>query len=288
VPRAIWSGSIAFGLVNAPVKMYSAIDEHDLELHLVHEKDGSRIGYQKICKKEEKEVPADEIVKAYELKDGKLVYLTEEDFKAAEEEGYRTIEVLDFVPHEEIDPIAFQRTYYLGPDEGAEKVYALLVEAMEKSGLSAIARYVFHDKQQLGCLRVREGVITLENMYFADEIRPSKDIAPKRVKVVKRELEMAETLIDRFTTHFNHGKYEDEYQRRLREIVKRKRKGEEIHAAAPEEREAPSDLLEALRASVETAKRSSKDGRAKAKRSQNGGARARPKRSRKKSATAKR
>lgn len=288
VPRAIWSGSIAFGLVNAPVRMYSAIDEHDLELHLVHEQDGARIGYQKVCKKEEKEVPADEIVKAYEFEDGKLVYLTEEDFKAAEEEGYRTIEVLDFVPHEEIDPSAFQRTYYLGPDEGAEKVYALLLEAMEKAGLSAIARYVFHDRQQLGCLRVREGVITLENMYFADEIRPAKGIAPKRVKVDKRELELAETLIDRFTTHFEHGKYEDEYQRRLREIVERKRKGEEVHAVAAEEREAPSDLLEALRASVESAKRSQGGRRAKAKRAENGGAKSRTKRATKKRATAKR
>jgi DNA end-binding protein Ku len=266
--------------------MYSAIDEHDLELHLVHEKDGARIGYQKVCKKEEKPVPADEIVKAYEFDDGKLVYLTEEDFKAAEEAGYRTIEVLDFVPLEEIDPVVFQRTYYLGPDQGAEKVYSLLLEAMERSGLSAIARYVFHDRQQLGCLRVRDGVITLEHMYFADEIRPTKDIAPKRAKVDKRELEMAETLIDRFTTHFDHAKYEDEYQGKLREIVKRKRKGEEIHAAAPEERESPSDLLEALRASVEAAKRSSQDGRAKTKRSENGGAK-RAKRTTKNRAAAK-
>ena len=115
MPRAIWSGSISFGLVNAPVKMYSAIDEHDLELHLVHEKDGSRIGYQKICKKEGREVPADEIVKAYEVDDGDLVYLTDEDFEAAEEESYRAIEILDFVPYDQIDSIVFQRTYYLGP-----------------------------------------------------------------------------------------------------------------------------------------------------------------------------
>src|SRR5262245_65040130 len=114
--------------------MYSAIDEHDLELHLVHEKDGARIGYQKICKKEEKPVPADEIVKAYEFDEGELVYLTDEDFTAAEEKGYRSIEVLDFVPHEEIDPIAFQRTYYLGPDEGSEHVYAHLVEERENAG----------------------------------------------------------------------------------------------------------------------------------------------------------
>ena len=110
MPRSIWSGSISFGLVNAPVKMYSAIDEHNLDLHLVHEKDGSRIGYEKVCKKEGKEVPDDEIVKAYELRDGELVYLTDDDFKAAEEEAYRTIEILEFVPHEEIDPITFQRT----------------------------------------------------------------------------------------------------------------------------------------------------------------------------------
>lgn len=256
--RAIWSGSISFGLVNAPVKMYSAIDEHDLELHLVHEKDGSRIGYEKVCKKEGKEVPADEIVKAYEVSDGDLVYLIDEDFKAAGEEGYRAIEVLDFVPHDEIDPIVFQRTYYLGPADGAEKVYALLVRAMEESGLSAIARYVFHDRQQLGCLRVRDGTITLENMYFADEIRPVKGIAPKGQRVDEKELEMAETLIDRFTSTFDHKKYRDEYTDRLLDIVKRKRKGEEIHAAPAEEQEAPPDLLEALRASVDAAKSKSR------------------------------
>ena len=262
MPRAIWSGSIAFGLVNAPVKMYSAIDEHDLELHLVHERDGSRVGYQKICKKEGKEVPADEIVKAYEVAEGELVFLTDEDFRAAEDESYHTIEILDFVLHDEIDPIVFNRTYYLGPADGAEKVYALLVKAMESSGISAVARYVFHDRQQLGALRIRNGVITLENLYFADEIRPIDDIAPsKRPRVDKHELEMAGTLIERFTSSFDHAKYEDEYQAHLRAIVKRKRKGEEVHALPEEERAAPSDLLDALRASVDAAKRES--GRAK-------------------------
>jgi DNA end-binding protein Ku len=260
MPRAIWSGSISFGLVNAPVKMYSAIDEHDLELHLVHEKDGSRIGYEKVCKKEGKAVPSDEIVKAYEVSDGDLVYLTEEDFKAAGEEGYRAIEVLDFVPHDEIDPIVFQRTYFLGPADGAEKVYALLVKAMDEAGLSAVVRYVFHDRQQLGCLRVREGVITLENMYFADEIRPAKGIAPKGQRVDKQELEMASTLIDRFTSTFKHEKYRDEYTDKLLAVIKRKRKGEEIHAAVEgeEQEETAPDLLEALKASVESAKSRSK------------------------------
>jgi Ku protein len=256
MPRAIWSGSIAFGLVNAPVKMYAAIDEHNLELHLVHEKDGSPIGYEKVCKKEDKPVPADEIVKAYEVSDGKYVYLTDEDFEAAEEESYRTIEILAFVPREEIDPIVFKRTYYLGPADGAEKVYALLVKAMEGSELSAVARYVFHDRQQLGTLRIRDGVITLESMYFADEIRPTKDIVPRRKpRVDKQELEMAETLIERFTSSFRHEQYEDEYRKRLLKIVKRKQKGETIQVDRQEERDEPAaDILEALRASVEAAK----------------------------------
>jgi DNA end-binding protein Ku len=271
MPRAIWSGSISFGLVNAPVKMYSAIDEHDLELHLVHEKDGSRIGYEKICKKEGKSVPADEIVKAYEVSDGDLVYLTDEDFEAAGEESYRAIEVLDFVPHDEIDPIVFHRTYFLGPADGAEKVYALLVRAMGEAGLTAIVRYVFHDRQQLGALRIKDGVIVLENMYFADEIRPADDIAPKGQRVSKQELEMAETLIDRFTSSFDHEKYRDEYTDRLLDIVKRKRKGEEIRAAAEgeEQEETAPDLLEALRASVDAAKSRSRsrsrNGRSKRK-----------------------
>jgi DNA end-binding protein Ku len=257
MPRAIWSGSITFGLVNAPVKMYSAIDEHDLELHLVHEKDGSPIGYRKVCKKEDKEVPADEIVKAYELANGDVVYLDDEDFRAAEEESYRTIEILDFVPHDEIDPIVFQRTYYLGPAEGAEKVYALLVKAMEEADLSAVARFVFHDRQQLAALRIRDGIITLENLYFADEIRPTDGVVPgRRPRVDKQELEMARTLIERFTSSFDHSKYEDEYRSKLLAVVERKRKGDEVHAPKEEEPSAPSDLLEALRASVESARKS--------------------------------
>jgi Ku protein len=265
MPRAIWSGSISFGLVNAPVRMYSAIDEHDLELHLVHEKDGSPIGYEKVCKKEGKEVPADEIVKAYEVSDGELVYLEDEDFEAAEEDGYRTIQVIDFVQRDEIDPVVFQRSYYLGPAEGADKVYLLLLRAMEESGLSAIVEYVFRQKQQLGCLRVRDGLIVLEAMYYADEIRAVKGIAPRRSsKVDKKELQMAQTLIDRFTSDFDHGKYEDKYRKRLLKIVKQKHRGEEVHAPPREKQDTPPDLLEALRASVDAAK-GTKNGRSRAR-----------------------
>ena len=196
MPRAIWSGTISFGLVNVPVRMYSAIDEQDLHFHLIHEPDGGRIGYQKFCKKEEKLVPDDEIVKAFEIKKDKLVVLTDEDFEAVKTEGVKTIEISDFVPYDEIDPIYFDRTYFLGPQEGSEKVYALLREAMEQTGLAAIGKYVMRDRQHLGCLRVREGVISLEKMFFHDEIRPADDLAPGKRKVPKAELEPGD-LADR-------------------------------------------------------------------------------------------
>ena len=132
MPRAIWSGAISFGLVNVPVRMYSAIEEKDLHFHLIHEPDSGRIGYEKFCKKEEKLVPDDEIVKAFETSKDKHVVFTDEDFEAVKAEGVKTIDISDFVPYEEIDPIYFDRTYFLGPQDGAEKVYALMREAMER------------------------------------------------------------------------------------------------------------------------------------------------------------
>jgi DNA end-binding protein Ku len=249
--------------------MYSAIDEKDLRFHLLHEKDDSRIGYEKICKAEAKSVPDDEIVKAYEFDDGEYVYVTDEDLEAAEGETYRTIDLEDFVAYEEIDPIYFEQTYYLGPADGAERVYALLLRAMDESGLCGIGKYVMRDKQHLGCLRVREGVIALERMYFADEIRPTEEIKPEKAPVGKREVEMALELIDRFTGSFEPDKYEDTYRNRLLEIIEAKRKGEEVHVERRPEEEAPVDLMEALRASVDAAKRR-KTGERRATRARDG------------------
>jgi DNA end-binding protein Ku len=252
VPRAIWTGSISFGLVNVPVRMYSAIDERDVRFHLLHEKDDSRIGYDKVCKKEGKPIPDDEIVKGYEVSEGNYVYLTDEDLEAAAGESYRSIDIQDFVDADEVDPIYFERSSYLGPAEGAEKPYALLVRAMEESGLVGIVTYVMRDKQQLGCVRVRDGMIVLEKMFFADEIRPTKGIRPRKATVPKQELEMALDLIDRFRGPFEPEKYEDTYREALLEVIDRKRKGKDVHAEAePERGDEPADLLEALRESVE-------------------------------------
>lgn len=254
MPRAIWSGSISFGLVTAPVRLYAAIDEHDLDLHLVHVEDGSRVGYQKICKAEDKRVSDDEVAKGYEL-DGRVILLEDEDFAAARGEATKTIEIEDFVPYEEVDPIYFERTYYLGPQDGAEKVYRLLVEALEGAGLAAVVRYFLRDREQLGCLRVRDGLLLLEKMYYEDEIRPADELRPdRRGKVDQKELELALDLIDRYRGSFDPSRYEDTYVERLRDVIRKKSRGMTIEAPEPTEAEEMPDLLSALRESVERAR----------------------------------
>jgi DNA end-binding protein Ku len=251
MPRSLWSGSISFGLVNVPVRLYSAVQEHKLRFHFVHETDNSPIGYQKICKKEDKPVPDDEIVKAFEYTKGEYVFMEEEDFEAAKVEGYKTIEIIDFVPYEDIDPIFFAHTYYVGPDRGAEKVYSLLVKSMENSELTGIAKFVMRDRQHLGALRIRDGVIALEQLHFADEIRPIDEIKASRTRVSQQELNMAERLIESFTTEWKPEKYKDTYRDELCAIIKAKREGKEVHAAPEVEEEAPTDLMTALRESIE-------------------------------------
>ena len=255
--RAIWSGTIAFGLVSVPVRMESAVDEHKLHCNLVHEPDGGRIGYQKVCKKEDKPVDDDEIVKAFEIRKGKWVYLEAEDFKgAALDQAQKTIDIRAFVEQEEIDPIFFERTYYLAPKDGGEKVYVLLARAMEESGLVAVATFVMRDRQHLGCLRIRDGVITLERMHFADEIRPAKGLAPKGVRVDKKELEMASQLVKQFSGAFKPEAFSDTYRDTLVKIIKAKEKGETVSVAEEEKLEPPVDLMAALRDSVDAAKKS--------------------------------
>jgi DNA end-binding protein Ku len=254
-PRAVWTGSISFGLVNAPVRMYAAVSEQNLKFNLIHEKDGGRIGYQKICKLEDKTVPNEEIVKAYQVDEDEFVYLHDEDFEAAAPESYKTITIHDFVPSSQIDPIYFERTYYLGPaDKSGEPVYALLVAAMEDAGLVAVATYVFHERENLGCLRVRDGVLTLEKMFFADEVRPSEGIAPDGIKVDKRQLEMAAQLISQYQGEFDVEKYHDQYRERLMGVIEAKRSGEGVKQVVTAEKAPAPDLLAALQASLDEAR----------------------------------
>jgi DNA end-binding protein Ku len=255
MPRSLWSGSISFGLVNVPVRLYPAVREHSLHFHLVHEPDNSPIGYQKICKKEEKPVPDDEIVKAFEYREGDYVFMSDEDFERAQGEKTRTIDVLDFVPQEQIDPIFFAKTYYAGPAEGAERVYALLVKALADSELVGIGKLVLRDRQRLVALRVREGVITLEQLHFADEIGDIDEIKPSGQRVGKEELTLARQLIESNTAAWKPEKYKDTYRDELRRAIESKQKERKTHRAAEvdeaEEPERAPALLEALRQSVE-------------------------------------
>ncbi len=271
-PRAVWTGAISFGLVNAPVRMYTAITEKDLRFNQLHETDGGRIGYVKVCKVDNEPVPADEIVKGYEISKGEYVRMTDEDFQAARGEQHRGITIHDFVPADQIDPIYFERTYFLGPEEGpGEAIYALLVEAMQRSGLSAIATYVHHDRENLACLRVRDGVITLEKMFFDDEVRSIDGIVPADAKVDKKQLKMAEDLIGAYTSDFEPERYEDTYRERLLAIVEQKRQGKTTKAPEPAAAPAAPDLLSALTASLDVARKD----RAAAKKA--AGAKSRPK-----------
>jgi DNA end-binding protein Ku len=250
-PRAIWTGSITFGLVNVPVRVFSAIHEHNLHFNLVHEKDDGPIGYQKICKLEDKPVPSNEIVKVFEIEKGEFVPVTDADFEAVQVEGQHTIDLEDFVPYDEIDPTFFAHTYLVGPQEGAERPYALLVRAMEESGLAGIGKFVMRSRQYLGCLRIRNGAITLEQMYFADEVDPPETILPEKLpNVAKRELDMALSLIQSFAGDWDPEKYEDSYHDALMEILEAKQRGEKIRRVRRPKDESPPDLMEALRRSL--------------------------------------
>ena len=253
MPRALWSGAISFGLVNVPVRMYTAISEHNVHFNLLQEGTAKKIHYRKVTDAG-REVDDEKIVKGFEVSDGEYVTLTDEEIAAAHVEGDKVIEIHDFVPLDEIDPIAFERTYYLGPAEGAERVYALLARALEQTGLVGVASFVFHDRDQLACLRVRDGAILLERMYFDDEIRDLEDVLPdKKASVDKGQLKLAVDLIERMQGSFDHSAYHDRYRDRLMKIVDAKRKGKTITVPEVEERRAPDDLMAALEESLSAA-----------------------------------
>ena len=258
--RAIWSGSISFGLLNVPVKLYSAVARRGISLREIRESDGARIRHRRVAEGTDEEVPYEEIVKAFELAPDRFVPLSKDEMSALAPEKTRAIEVQDFVDLEQIDPIYFDSPYYLGPADGAEKAYSLLAKAMEESGKVAVARFVFRNKEHLAALRPGNGVLTLTTMRFADEVVPPSDLddvlPSEQPKVGKREVEMAEQLIDSLTRDFDPSAYRDEYREQLLALIEQKAEGKDIVAAPQEEREptkAP-DLMSALEESIAAAR----------------------------------
>lgn len=257
--RAIWSGSISFGLLNVPVKLYSAVARRGIGLREIRESDGARIRHRRVAEGTDEEVPYEKIVKAFEISPDRYVPLSREELEGLAPEKTRAIEVQDFVDLEEIDPIYFDSPYYLGPAEGAERAYSLLARAMRESGKVAIARFVFRNKEHLAALRSAGDLLTLTTMRFADEVVPPselEDVLPaEKPKVVKREVEMAEQLIDSLTRDFDPGAYRDEYREQLLATIERKAEGEEVLAAPEPEAREPTrapDLMAALEESVAT------------------------------------
>jgi DNA end-binding protein Ku len=254
--RAIWSGTISFGLLNVPVRMYSAVARRSIALREIRESDSARIKHRRVAEGTDEEVPYEKIVKAYELSPGQYVPLGKDEMAALAPEKTRAIDVQDFVDIEEIDPMYFDSPYYLGPAEGAEKAYSLLAAAMESSGNAAIARFVFRNKEHLSAIRPVDGVLTLTTMRFHDEVVPPSELddalPDKKPKVAKREQEMAEQLIDSLSRKFDPTAYRDEYREQLLAMIERKAEGKEIvtsEAEKPKATRAP-DLMAALEESI--------------------------------------
>ena len=271
MPRAIWSGTISFGLLNVPVKLYSAVARRGIALREIRESDGARIKHRRVAEGTDEEVPYAEIIKAFEVTPDRYVPLTKDELEAMAPEKTRAIEVQDFVDLEQIDPIYFNSPYYLGPAEGAEKAYSLLVKAMEESGKVAIARFVFRNKEHLAALRPSDGVLTLTTMRFADEVvSPDEldDVLPEgKQKVAAKEVEMAEQLIESLTTDFDPGAYRDEYREQLLALIERKAEGKDVLEAPEVEEPQPTkapDLMAALEESIAAVKGGDK-GKGKAK-----------------------
>jgi DNA end-binding protein Ku len=257
--RAIWKGAITFGLVNVPVKLYPATEDHDISLHQVHDADGGRIRYQRRCEVCGKVVEYAHIDKAYA--EGKTtVVLTDDDLKSLPEERSHEIEVVEFVPSEQIDEIMFDRSYFLEPDKAAAKPYALLRRALEETDRTAIVQFSLRQKTRLGALRSRDKVLMLQSLLWDDEVREADFPSVKEdVRVSAQELKMASSLVDNMSADFSPDKFSDEYQDQLRQLIAAKlEKGDALDTAATfgeEEDQADRgevvDLMEALRRSVE-------------------------------------
>lgn len=259
--RAMWKGSVAFGLVNVPIKLYAATEDHDVRFHQVHAADGGRIKMQRTCSLDGEKVEYKDLAKAYETETGQVVVMEESDFDGLPVPGVREIEVLEFVPSEQVDPVLFDRSYYLEPESKAVKPYVLLREALLQTERTAIVRVVLRSKSQLAALRVRDGVLVLQTMLWPDEVRAAEfDVLETDVDVKPQELAMAASLVDNLSMDFEPDKYHDDYREALLAVIESKLAGGQ--GIAPTAAAEPGDegdgivvdLMAALRESVERSK----------------------------------
>lgn len=256
--HTMWKGSISFGLVNIPIKLHTATEDKDIKLRTLHNKCHAPIKYEKICSVCEEEVKPEDIVKAYEYTKGKFVILDNEELeKLRKENEEKAVEIIDFVKMEQIDPIYYERSYYMSPSEGGGKAYSLLRKALLESQKVGLAKIIIRSKEQLAVIRVYENVLVMETIHYPDEVRKAGDVpsVPSEDKVTKRELDTAILLIDQLTTEFEPEKYTDEYRNALLELIESKRNGQEtVSAQTKEVTSNVTDLMAALQASIDRTK----------------------------------
>ncbi|MBT2734124.1 Ku protein [Neobacillus sp. C211] len=256
--HTMWKGSISFGLVNIPIKLHTATEDKDIKLRTLHNKCHAPIKYEKVCSVCEEEVKPEDIVKAYEYTKGKFVVLDNEELeKLRKENEEKAVEIIDFVKMEQIDPIYYDRSYYMSPSEGGGKAYSLLRKALLESQKVGLAKIIIRSKEQLAVIRVYENVLVMETIHYPDEVRKAGDVpsVPSEDKVTKRELDTAILLIDQLTTDFEPEKYTDEYRTALLELIESKRSGQEtVSAATKEVASNVTDLMAALQASIDRTK----------------------------------
>jgi DNA end-binding protein Ku len=254
--RAIWKGSISFGLVNIPIALYPATRKEELKFRLLRKSDLSPVNYKRVAEKDGKEVAWDQIVKGYEYEKGKYVVLKDDDFQRVDLEATQTVDIQDFVDQEEIDPMFFYKPYYLEPQKGGDKAYSLLRDALEDSGKVGIAKVVIKTRQYLAGVKPEDGALVLELMHFADELVDTDELrVPKKTEVGKREMNMAKSLIDSMSSKWNPEKYKDDYREALMEVIE-----EKVEAGGKEIEEKPKkapkptkviDLVSVLQKSLE-------------------------------------
>jgi DNA end-binding protein Ku len=261
--RPIWSGTISFGLVSVPLRMFSATESKELRFHFLDKKDLAPIGYEKVRKDTGEAVDPENVVRGFEIEKGRYVPLEDEDLDRLDVELTHTIDICDFVSLDEIDPIFFRKAYYLLPQDGAEKPYRLLVRALEETGKVGIAKVVIRNKQHLAAVRPYDGVLVLETMYYADEVRKPESVDGKS-QLRKAEVEMAKSLVENLSDSFDAGKYDDTYRKELLDLIRAKAKGRKLPEPKQEEGGEVVDLMAALRESVEQTKKKQGAGRKKA------------------------
>jgi DNA end-binding protein Ku len=254
--RSIWNGTISFGLVNVPIKVYSVIEDRTVHFHEVHAKDGSRIEHRRICPKHGKVVDSKHVVKGYEVRPGTWVELTDDEVAAAAGSQSKLVDIDHFVPAGDIDPVFYERTYHLGAGDKGRDAYALLLAALERSGRAGVGRWVFHNRERTVIVRAAGDVMAMHTMRFADELVDPGDLDLPRVqrKPAKREIDMAAALVDGLHVEFDPADYEDSYRQAVLDVVERKAAGQNIEPSDEPADEPAGDLLAALEASVKGAK----------------------------------